>query len=156
MKYFIRAVKYFFYFAVLCSLIVTALVLIGAVEGDINAIFEDGYNSIWKIVIFFILVASVYPKLGFITRTVETDRDWADAKGLVLDYMTGQRYVLESESPETVTFRFKGFGGRLIKMCEDRITITFTPQGWTVEGLRKDAFRIASGLEYRLTHQQEA
>ena len=156
MKYFIRAVKYFFYFAILCSLIVTALVIIGAVEGDINAIFEDGYNSIWKIVIFFILVASVYPKLGFITRTVETDRDWADAKGLVLDYMTGQRYVLESESPETVTFRFKGFGGRLIKMCEDRITITFTPQGWTVEGLRKDAFRIASGLEYRLTHQQEA
>lgn len=156
MKYFIRAVKYFFYFAILCSLIVTALVMIGAVEGDINAIFEDGYNSIWKIVIFFILVASVYPKLGFITRTVETDRDWADAKGLVLDYMNGQRYVLESESPETVTFRIKGFGGRLIKMCEDRITITFTPHGWTVEGLRKDAFRIASGLEYRLTHQQEA
>ena len=156
MKYFIRAVKYFFYFAILCSLIVTALVIIGAVEGDINAIFEDGYNSIWKIVIFFILVASVYPKLGFITRTVWTERSWTDAKGIVLDYMDEQRYVLENESPEAVTFRFKGFGGRLIKMCEDRITITFTPQGWTVEGLRKDAFRIASGLEYRLTHQQES
>ena len=69
---------------------------------------------------------------------------------------TSCNVLLEPESPETVTFRFKGFGGRLIKMCEDRITITFTPQGWTVEGLRKDAFRIASGLEYRLTHQQEA
>ena len=79
-----------------------------------------------------------------------------ESKDLVLAYMKEQRYILESESPETVTFRFKGFGGRLIKMCEDRITITFTPQGWTVEGLRKDAFRIASGLEYRLTHQQEA
>lgn len=156
MKYFIRAVKYFFYFAILCSLIVTALVLIGAVEGDINSIFEDGYNSIWKIAVFFILVASVYPKLGFITRTVDTDMSWNDAKDIVLAYMKDQRYVLESESPETVTFRFKSFGGRLIKMCEDRITITFTPQGWTVEGLRKDAFRIASGLEYRLTHQQEA
>ena len=156
MKYFIRAVKYFFYFAILCSLIVTALVLIGAVEGDINSIFEDGYNSIWKIAVFFILVASVYPKLGFITRTVDTDMSWNDAKDIVLAYMKDQRYVLESESPETVTFRFKSFGGRLIKMCEDRITITFTQQGWVVEGLRKDAFRIASGLEYRLTHQHEA
>ena len=156
MKYFIRAVKYFFYFAILCSLIVTALVLIGAVEGDINSIFEDGYNSIWKIAVFFILVASVYPKLGFITRTIDTDRGWNEAKGIVLDYMNEQRYTLESETPETVTFRFKGFGGRLMKMCEDRITITFTPQGWIVEGLRKDAFRIASGLEYRLTRQQES
>lgn len=155
MKYFIRAVKYFFYFAILCSLIVTALVAIGAVEGNIDAIFEDGYNSIWKIAIFFVLVASVYPKLGFITRTVDTDMNWDDAKDIVLGYMKEQRYILESASPETVTFRFKGFGGRLMKMCEDRITITFTPQGWVVEGLRKDAFRIASGLEYRLSHHQE-
>ena len=46
MKYFVRAVKYFIYFSLLTTLIVGALVLIGAVEGNINAIFEDGYDSI--------------------------------------------------------------------------------------------------------------
>ena len=156
MKYFIRAVKYFFYFSILCSLMVTALVLIGAVEGDINAIFEDGYGSIWKIAVFFILVASVYPKLGFITRPVCTDRSWTDAKDIVTGYMKEHGYVLESESPEKVTFRFGRIGGRLLKMYGDRITITFTPEEWHVEGLRKDAFRIASRLEYHLAPQKES
>ena len=66
MKYFIRSVKYFFYFAFLTTAIILALVLIGAVEGDINAIFEDGYNTLWKIAIFFAVVAALYPKFGFI------------------------------------------------------------------------------------------
>ena len=68
MKYLIRSVKYFFYFSIVCSLIITILVLIGAVEGNVNAIFEEGYKSVFKIAIFFLLVASVYPKLGFINR----------------------------------------------------------------------------------------
>ena len=154
MKYFIRAVKYFFYFAFLCTVIVSALVLIGAVEGNIEAIFEDGYNSLWKIGIFFLLVASVYPKLGFITRTVPVEASWNEARETVVKYMAEQRYVIESESPEKVSFRFKTTGGRILKMYEDRITITFTPEGWLVEGLRKDAFRIATALENRLTPQK--
>ena len=66
MKYLIRSVKYFFYFAFLTTVIILALVLIGAVEGDINSIFEGGYSALWKIAVFFVLVAAVYPKVGFI------------------------------------------------------------------------------------------
>ena len=71
MKYLIRAVKYFFYFAILTTVIVTALVMIGAVEGGIENIFEDGYNSLYKIAIFFAIVAAVYPKFGFVTSRLE-------------------------------------------------------------------------------------
>ena len=46
MKYLIRAVKYFFYFAFLTTAIVLALVLIGAVEGDIDTIFNGGYSAL--------------------------------------------------------------------------------------------------------------
>ena len=53
MKYLIRSVKYFFYFAALTTVIVLVLVFIGAVEGGIDNIFQDGYNSLWKIAIFF-------------------------------------------------------------------------------------------------------
>jgi hypothetical protein len=155
MKYVIRAIKYFFYFAILCSAIIGALVLIGAVESDINAIFDDGYASVIKIVAFFALVASVYPKFGFITRQIAVNAEWADIREVVVQYMAEKRYVIEEEGHEKVTFRIKGFAAKLTKMYEDRITLTKTENGWAIEGLRKDAFRIANGLEHRLSSESE-
>ena len=151
MKYLVRSIKYFFYFSIVCTLIITALVLIGAVEGNVDAIFEEGYRSVIKIAIFFLLVAAVYPKLGFITRTLETDKSWNEIRETAVNYMAENRYEIESETPDMVTFRIKGTVGRLTKMYEDRITFTRTGQGWNLEGLRKDAFRLASGLENRLS-----
>ena len=150
MKYLIRSVKYFFYFSITCALIIAVLVLIGAVEGNINAIFEEGYMSVLKIGIFFMLVASVYPKLGFITREINTDKTWPEARKTIVEYMYEHHYEIESENPDTVTFRIKGIVGKLTKMYEDRITLTRTMTGWNLEGLRKDAFKLASGLENRL------
>ena len=80
MKYIVRAVKYFIYFSLMCSVIVTILVLIGAVEGDIDSIFEEGYRSVGKIAIFFALVAAVYPKLGFISRDIAEGKSWDEMK----------------------------------------------------------------------------
>ena len=37
--------------------------------------------------------------------------------------------------------------GRLSKMYEDRITLTRTPDGYQMEGLRKDVLRLAVGIE---------
>ena len=154
MKYIIRAIKYFFYFSLTCAAIVTVLVLIGAAEGDIDTIFEEGYRSVGKIAMFFAIVAAVYPKLGFITRDLPVNKSWEEIREQTLEYMQDRRYELESESPEKVTFRIRGLAGRLSKMYEDRITLTRTLEGWTMEGLRKDALRIASGLEHRLSPQE--
>lgn len=154
MKYFIRSVKYFFYFSLTCAVLVTLLVIIGAAEGDINSIFEEGYRSIGKIAIFFAIVAAVYPKLGFITREIAVDKSWEDIREQTLKFMTERRYSLESESPQVVTFRVKGTAAKLTKMYEDRLTLTRTADGWAMEGLRKDAFRLASGLENRLAPQE--
>ena len=151
MKHLVRSIKYFFYFSIICILIITALVLIGAVEGNVDAIFEEGYRSVIKIAIFFLLVAAVYPKLGFITRTLEIDKSWNEIRETAVNYMAENHYEIESETPDMVTFRIKGTVGRLTKMYEDRITFTRTGQGWNLEGLRKDAFRLASGLENRLS-----
>ena len=67
-KYLIRSIKYFFYFAIIVALMVGALILVGAVEGNIDTIFRGGWNSIWKMAILFAVVAAIYPKLGFIKR----------------------------------------------------------------------------------------
>lgn len=156
MKYLVRSVKYFFYFSVMCAVIVTALVLIGAVEGDINSIFEDGYQSIGKIAIFFALVAAVYPKLGFISRDMNVRGSWEDIRNQTVQFMSERRYSLESESQDKVTFRFNSTTGRISKMLEDRITLNATAEGWQMEGLRKDVLRLSSGLENILTPQNDA
>lgn len=154
MKYFIRSVKYFIYFSLLCTLIVYALVLTGMASGDINEIFEGGYDAIWKIAVFFALVAAVYPKFGFITRKIETDRSWEEVINTATEYLKAARYVPEHESEDIITFRFSSMAGRLTKMFEDRITITRTDSGFKMEGLRKDVFRMASTIEYRLSSNE--
>ena len=156
MKYIVRTVKYFIYFSVMCSLIIAVLVTIGAVEGDINSIFEEGYRSVGKIAIFFALIAAVYPKLGFITRNMSVNGSWNDIRTKTLEFMNERRYSLESESEGRVTFRFKSTTGRISKMLEDRITLTSSADGWQMEGLRKDVLRLSSGLENILTpHEAE-
>ena len=146
MKYIVRAIKYFFYFAFFATAIILALVFIGLVEGDINAIFENGTNDLWKIATFFALVAAVYPNLAFITRQMPIEEDRETAKEQIKAYMMERRYVLESETTEGMTFRFHSLAGKLSKMFEDRITIKWNEEGYTIEGLRKDVLRLAAGL----------
>jgi hypothetical protein len=153
MKYLVRSIKYFIYFSLMCTVIVSVLVMIGAVEGDINFIFEDGYASIGKIAIFFALVAAVYPKVGFINRGISSDKEWSEVRNDVIEYMKERQWELESESDGAATFRVKGVAARLSKMYEDRITLTRSAEGYQMEGLRKDVMRLATGLEHRLDPQ---
>ena len=147
MKYIIRAIKYFFYFAFFATAIILALVFIGIVEADINAIFEHGYNDLWKIAVFFGIVAAVYPNVAFINRQISTDGERNTIKEDIRSFMLERHYELESEDAEGMTFRIRGIAGRLLKMNEDRITIRWNADGFTLEGLRKDILRLAAGLE---------
>ena len=150
MKHLIRSIKYFIYFSLVCTLIITALVLIGAVEGNIEAIFEEGYTSIGKIAIFFAVVAAVYPKVGFINHGISSDKEWSEVRNDVIEYMNERQWDLESESDGVVTFRVRGVAAKLSKMYEDRITLTKSAEGYQMEGHRKDVMRLATGLENRL------
>lgn len=150
MKYLIRSIKYFFYFAALTTAIIFVLVFIGAVEGNIENIFEDGYNSLWKIAIFFAIVAAVYPKFGFVTRKLETEADWDTVRSTAAAYFQEKPFKLESETADTMNFRRRDIISRITKMGEDRITLRRTDAGYVLEGLRKDVFLYATGLEYML------
>ena len=105
MKYIIRAIKYFFYFAFLTTALVTILVLIGAVESNIEAIFEGGYTALWKMAAFFGVVAAVYPSLAFIRRDISAKGEFSAQKQEIKEYMKDHRYELESETENTLTFR---------------------------------------------------
>ena len=150
MKYFIRAVKYFFYFAFLTTAIVLVLVATGMASSDINELFEGGYNALWKMAIFFAVVGAVYPKLGFISRKMYIQKGKDEIRDAAVEYMSERSYGFESETPDSMTFRYRGTIGRLTRMYEDRIILTRTEDGYIMEGLRKDVMRLATGLEYRL------
>ena len=154
MKYLIRAIKYFFYFAIITSAIVAVLVFIGAVENNIDAIFEGGYNALWKMALFFGGVAAVYPSLAFIKRDIPLTKGYIASKDEIISYMKDRRYEVESDTENALTFRVKGIVNKLSKMYEDRITITPTLEGIQIEGLRKDIIRLASGLEFKLEPPQ--
>ncbi|MGN0189479.1 MAG: hypothetical protein ACI395_08195 [Candidatus Cryptobacteroides sp.] len=150
MKYFVRAVKYFVYLVVIISLILAILVLIGAAEADISTMFRNGYNALWQIALIFAVIAAIYPKFGFITRDAIMTGTLQENADRVRNYMASKEYVFESENGNVLTYRHRGFISRLSRMFEDRITITLSEEGGAkVEGLRKDAFRIAAGIESR-------
>lgn len=155
MKYFIRAVKYFFYFAFLTTAIVLVLVATGMASSDINELFEGGYAALWKMAIFFAVVGAVYPKLGFISRKLYVAKDKDQIREAAVTYMSERSYGFESETPDSITFRYRGTLGRLTRMYEDRIILTRIEDGYIMEGLRKDVMRLATGLEYRLNPQSE-
>lgn len=154
MKHLIRSIKYFFYFAFLTTLIICALVLTGLADGDIDTMFRGGSSAIWKMALFFVAIAAVYPKVGFITRRICIDRSWSETRNEVIGFMKERRYDLESEEDGTVTFRQRGTADRLRRMYEDRVTITVKDDGLEMEGLRKDVFRLSANLEYHLNPQQ--
>lgn len=148
MKYLVRSIKYFFYFAFITSLVLFALVFLGMADSNIESNFQGGYDDFWKMGLFYLAVAAVYPKLAFVNRKLYIDAS-ADIQAETVLFFQDRRYVLESQTEDTMTFRIKGIGPKLIKMCEDRITITRTLDGYYMEGLRKDVLRFASSLEYK-------
>ena len=154
MKYIIRSIKYFFYFALLTTLIICALVMTGLAEGDIDTMFRGGSSAIWKMALFFVAIAAVYPKVGFITRRISTDKNWNDIRNETVSFMKERDYDLETEENGKITFRPRGTIDKRKRMYEDRITITAKEDGFEMEGLRKDVFRFAANLEYRMNPQQ--
>ena len=79
MKYFVRSVKYFFYFTFLFVVIMAALVLIGVVKPDVSLMFRDGYKSLWQIALLFAFVSAFYPRFGFIKRSAIINGEFSEA-----------------------------------------------------------------------------
>lgn len=154
MKYLVRSIKYFFYFAFFTTLVLLALVFLNMADSNLESNFAGGSADFVKIGLFYAAVAAVYPKLAFVNRRLYIDAG-LDIQAETVIFFQDRHYVLESQTKDTMTFRIKGIGPRLIKMCEDRITITRTLDGYYMEGLRKDVLRFASALEYKFQNPED-
>jgi hypothetical protein len=154
MRYLIRAVKYFFYFAIILALILGILVLIGFVEPDPDQLFRNGTRSLWQIGILFAIVAAVYPKFGFVARNVMIPGEYAEIRPKIVSYLEKRGYRLESEEGENLSFRLRSKLNALTRMLEDRITLKRALGGFQVEGITKDVVRLIHGLEYAFRNDE--
>jgi len=152
-KYIIRVIKYFIYVCVLMSVILIALMALKIVDTDINALFRNGYDSLWQIALMFLAVAAIYPRFGFRNMGTTIPGSFAEIRGGIVEYMENRGYKLEYEEGENMTFRLRSPIMRLFRMCEDRITMTRELPGYRIEGLGKDVIRISTGLENKFREQ---
>ncbi len=155
MKYFIRSVKYFVYFTVVCSIILV-ITFHCSVKPEgltlIDMLLVDG--SIYKMLAFFVAVAAVYPALGFQKKQMYVSNVKEHRKEIV-ELFENANYVIDSESATSISFKMKNPFMRLLRLYEDNVTIDYTDYPVVIEGLRKDVLRFSRNIEYYICREEE-
>lgn len=152
-KHLIRSVKYFFYIAIFFSLLVTIMFYTSDVpEGTtVLDLFKEG--SWWKILLFFIAFAGVYPFVGYQKKQIYTAENLATKKKDIIRLFENANFVLESDNGSVMVFRLRNKFLRLIRTYEDAITIEYSQTPATISGLRKDTLRFSRSIEYLMREQ---
>ncbi len=132
------------------AVIILALVLIGAVEGGVNDIFEDGYYSLLKIAGLFALIAAAYPKVAYVSRMVLVEDDWNTVKSSVTAYLENHGYAVETDEGHKITYRLTSTKERISQMWEDRITLSHDDDCCFLEGPRKAVWTCVKAVEDEL------
>ena len=154
-RYGIRSVKYFIYCGLFLVVVLYVLSLLGMVEWDVDALFDDGIKSVWKIIAMLAAIAFIYPYVGFQTRMAMIRGSWAERRDEFVAVMQEKGYVLVRETEDGAVFRRRGLLSRLTRMLEDGIVVTQAFGGFELEGLRKDIVRLTMHLEYQLGEKEE-
>ncbi|MBQ9185626.1 MAG: hypothetical protein IJ151_07135 [Bacteroidales bacterium] len=153
MRYLIRAVKYFFYFALMLVVIMAGLYFLNMTDPQAkdfaSMFFKDGVDSIKLIALVFAGVSAVYPLIGFAKIKAIVPGEYADIRGMIVSYMEEKGYVLEREDGENLSFRARSVVRKITRMFEDRIELERDFTGFVVKGKRSDIVRIIHGLEAR-------
>ena len=151
MKYLVRSLKYFLYLLIILALVIAALIVTGLVEADFETMFKNGYDSYWQIALVAAVLAALYPRMGYSTRTAHLYGEPADVKARLDHVMDRHGYRLSKDLGEEGLRYVRRSGlSRALKMWEDTLTCRITAPGVEIEGPTKDLVRIVSGLEAQI------
>ena len=151
MKYLVRSLKYFLYLLIILALVIAALIVTGLVEADFETMFKNGYDSYWQIALVAAVLAALYPRMGYSTRTAHIYGEPADVKARLDHVMDLHGYRLSKDLGEEGLRYVRRSGlSRALKMWEDTLTCRITAPGVEIEGPTKDLVRIVSGLEAQI------
>lgn len=147
-KHIIRSVKYFFYIAIFFSILVTIMFYTSNhPEGTtVLDLFKEG--SWWKILLFFISFAAVYPFVGYQKKSIYTAENLKTKKQEIITLFENANFVLESETETSMTFRLRNKFLRFMRTYEDAVVLDYSDIPATISGLRKDTLRFSRSIEY--------
>ncbi|MBQ5802700.1 MAG: hypothetical protein IJ267_08440 [Bacteroidales bacterium] len=147
-KHLIRSVKYFFYIAIFFCILVTIMFYTSTrPEGTtVFDLFKEG--AWWKILLFFIAFAGVYPFVGYQKKKIYTAENLKTKKDEIITLFENANFVLESETETTLTFRLRNKFLRFMRTYEDAVVIDYSDIPATISGLRKDTLRFSRSIEY--------
>lgn len=152
MKYLVRSLKFFVWFAVFFILMVTVMALV-IPEYDITTAFRfDGQGmfmegSQWKILALFIVFACLYPALTYVKKEALTEKRFEECRPQIMGVFDNLEYSLTEETDEVLVFRKSSSAARFMRLFEDQVTISKGEPPFIIQGPRKDILRIASGIE---------
>ncbi len=146
MKYIIRSLKYFICLCIFLVLCILIIYLARGGHGSLEAMFNDGYNSLWKMALVVALFAAVYPSFGYGKRRVVAAGSDDEVLPRVRDYMESHGYELVRTTDTGSVWRRSSILARIRNMFEDKIYLTRRLGGFELEGRLKEVIRLDSGL----------
>ena len=149
MRYFIRAVKYFVQLLVILALVIAILIVAKVVDSDISQIFVNGYDSLWQIALLMAVFAAIYPKFGYASRQAIVPGSDEETMPVLERVMESYGYKREERTDGVLAFRKAHIPDRVMRLWEDRITVTRFVSGYELEGANKDVVRIVNALRDR-------
>ncbi len=157
MKYFLRSVKYLITLVIFLAVFIAIMVLFSK-NMSFSQIFDPEVglfraNQGWKMLGFLAVFAAIYPLISFIKKDVTFNGSFADKKAAIMEIFVNQGYVPISEDSDNIIFRKAKKGARLSRMFEDKVILTKGDSIVTLDGYRKDIYRLASGIEYAISRE---
>jgi len=147
MKYFVRAVKYLVYFAVLFLVIVVILcVVMKHPLSNFASLFKEG--AMWQIAALFAVISAIYPMFGFRKNHITLDGPADGYTDIIKQTLEDAEFALESEDDEKMVFRQKKGYMRFTRMWEDAITFYKGEDRIYVDGPVRDTTRLISNIYY--------
>lgn len=143
MKYLVRSVKYLAAFVVLylavvwISLATTKGYDVG-VWDYVMATFATSKGKMLGVAV--VLLAAAYPRMGFITRSVECDMQ--QEHDYILQKFAAAGFSLKHEGEGCMVFRANNIIDRLIMLLEDEIVVKQLEGQIEISGIRRGVARV--------------
>ena len=143
MRYFIRALKYFaafcvLYFAIVWLSVMTTKGMDISAWDYIVANFQTTRGQLLGLAV--VVLSAVYPRMGFMTRRVECDRE--AERDYILRVFAAAGFTLKEESDGRMVFRADNILSRLFMLFEDEIVVEQYGQWIDISGIRRGVAKV--------------
>ncbi|PKO98988.1 MAG: hypothetical protein CVU13_07625 [Bacteroidetes bacterium HGW-Bacteroidetes-8] len=145
-QYLTRVIKYLIYLAIVFTLVVAIFSLTSGTGFSFTNLFREGTEI--QIIVFLLAMSIIYPFFGYAKKKVYLNKSYLEDKAKIVDVFDKSRFSVEFEGTTSTTFRHKSVVVRMFRMFEDRIVLDFSDNPISLEGQRKDVYRIARMIEY--------